>query len=58
MPGQFTAYQLALNPHIQDKVREEVVRVLEKHGGECTYEAQNEMVYFNMVLEGELKTYL
>ncbi|KAL0869039.1 hypothetical protein ABMA27_007356 [Loxostege sticticalis] len=53
----FTAYQLALNPHIQDKVREEVVRVLEKHGGECTYEAQNEMVYFNMVLEETMRMY-
>lgn len=51
--GQFAAYQLALNPQIQVKAREEVVRVLHKYGGECTYEAQNEMVYLNMILDGE-----
>ncbi|XP_028176554.1 cytochrome P450 6k1-like isoform X2 [Ostrinia furnacalis] len=55
--GQFTAYQLALNPDIQNKVREEIVRVLDKYGGKCTYEAQNEMVYFNMVLEETMRMY-
>lgn len=53
--GQFAAYQLALNPHIQARVRKEVDTVLAKYGGECTYEAQNEMVYLNMVLDGMLK---
>jgi cytochrome P450 family 6 len=51
--GQFAAYELACNPHIQAKAREEVQRVLAKHDGECTYEAQNEMVYLNMVIDGE-----
>lgn len=51
--GQFAAYQLALNPDVQAKAREEVLRVLAKHNGECTYEAQNEMGYLNMVLDGE-----
>ncbi|CAB3249283.1 unnamed protein product [Arctia plantaginis] len=53
--GQFAAYQLALNPDIQARAREEVVRVLEKYGGECTYEAQNEMVYLNMVLDETMR---
>ncbi|XP_047033943.1 probable cytochrome P450 6a14 [Helicoverpa zea] len=53
--GQFAAYQLALNPHIQARARREVLTVLEKYGGECTYEAQNEMVYLNMVLDETMR---
>lgn len=53
--GQFAAYQLALNPQIQAKVREEVQQVLGKYNGECTYEALNEMIYLNMVLDGKYK---
>lgn len=50
--GQLAAYELALNPHVQDKAREEVTRVLAKYNGQCTYEAQNEMTYMNMVIDG------
>lgn len=50
--GQFTVYELALNPHIQAKAREEVTRILAKHNGQCTYEAQNEMTYMNMIFDG------
>ncbi|XP_026745357.1 probable cytochrome P450 6a14 [Trichoplusia ni] len=53
--GQFAAYQLALNPEVQAKAREEVLRVLAKHNGECTYEAQNEMGYLNMVLDETMR---
>ncbi|XP_071445857.1 probable cytochrome P450 6a14 [Hetaerina americana] len=45
----FAAYELALNPKIQDKVREEINAVLESHQG-ITYEALNDMVYLEMVL--------
>ncbi|XP_059053420.1 probable cytochrome P450 6a13 [Achroia grisella] len=55
--GQFAAYQLALNPHIQTKVRDEIDRVLAKYDGECTYEAQNEMIYLNMVLDETMRLY-
>lgn len=51
--GQFAAYELALNPDIQTKAREEIQRVLAKYDGVCTYEAQNEMVYLNMILDGK-----
>lgn len=53
--GQFAAYELARNPLVQERARDEVKSVLAKYGGECTYEAQNEMVYMNMVLDGKLK---
>ncbi|XP_034834202.1 probable cytochrome P450 6a14 isoform X1 [Maniola hyperantus] len=53
--GQFAAYELARNPHIQERAREEINRVLAKYGGECTYEAQNEMVYMNMVLDETMR---
>ncbi|XP_030029643.2 probable cytochrome P450 6a14 [Manduca sexta] len=53
--GQFAAYQLALNPEVQSKAREEVDRVLAKYGGKCTYEAQNEMTYLNMVLDETMR---
>lgn len=51
--GQMAAYELALNPQVQAKAREEIRRILATHNGECTYEAQSEMVYINMVLDGE-----
>lgn len=53
--GQFAAYQLALNPDIQAKARDEIIRVLAKYNGECTYEAQNEMIYLNMVLDETMR---
>nr|QLI62168.1 cytochrome P450 19 [Streltzoviella insularis] len=53
--GQFAAYELARNPHIQARAREEVQRVLAKYNGICTYEAQNEMVYLNMVLDETMR---
>ncbi|CAH0728504.1 unnamed protein product, partial [Brenthis ino] len=55
--GQFAAYELALNPHIQAKARAEITTVLAKYGGDCTYEAQNEMVYINMVLDETMRKY-
>ncbi|XP_049877856.1 probable cytochrome P450 6a13 [Pectinophora gossypiella] len=55
--GQFAAYELAVNPPIQDRAREEVRKVLAKYDGVCTYEAQNEMVYLNMVLDETMRKY-
>lgn len=51
----FTAYELALNPEIQSKLREEIFKVLEKHQGECTYEAVQEMEYLDMVIHESMR---
>ncbi|CAK1542622.1 unnamed protein product [Leptosia nina] len=55
--GKYAAYELARNPDIQARVRDEVNRVLAKYNGQCTYEAQNEMTYMNMVLEETMRKY-
>lgn len=47
----FTLYELSLNPHIQDRLREEIRTVIKKHGG-ITYEAIQEMNYLDMTIKG------
>lgn len=45
-------YELATNPNCQDKLIEEVLKTLEKHNGQLTYECLQEMIYLeNVVLE-------
>lgn len=48
----FTLYELALNQHIQDKLREEIRTILGKHEGKFTYEAAMEMHYMQQVIDG------
>ncbi|KAI5633032.1 cytochrome p450 domain-containing protein [Phthorimaea operculella] len=55
--GQFAAFELAANPQVQEKARQEVKRVLKKYDGIFTYEAQNEMTYLNMVLDETMRKY-
>ncbi|CAG9132853.1 unnamed protein product [Plutella xylostella] len=55
--GQFTAYELALNPGVQARARDEVTRVLARHENQCTYEAQNEMTYLNMIFDETMRKY-
>lgn len=45
-------YELARNPDVQDKARVEIKSVLQKYGGELTYEALQEMTYFRQVIDG------
>lgn len=49
---QFTLYELALNPDIQNKTREEIARVLAKHDGKMTYDGLMEMTYLDRVISG------
>lgn len=51
--GQLAVYEMARHPELQQRARDEVNKVLAKYGGQCSYEAQNEMIYLNMVLDGK-----
>ncbi|KAJ8940730.1 hypothetical protein NQ318_005481 [Aromia moschata] len=53
----FALYQLAINPDIQDRVREEIETVLSKHNGEMTYEAVTEFKYMEQVINETLRLY-
>ncbi|CAL1296480.1 unnamed protein product [Larinioides sclopetarius] len=53
----FATYQLALNPEIQDELREEVDRVLQETNGELTYEAVQKMKYLDNVISETLRLY-
>jgi cytochrome P450 family 6 len=49
----YALYELALRSEIQDRLRAEIMRVLNKHNGELTYDAIQEMTYLDMVVSGE-----
>nr|XP_012215716.1 PREDICTED: probable cytochrome P450 6a14 [Linepithema humile]XP_012215718.1 PREDICTED: probable cytochrome P450 6a14 [Linepithema humile]XP_012215719.1 PREDICTED: probable cytochrome P450 6a14 [Linepithema humile] len=52
----YCVYELAQHQHLQDKVRSEIDKVLEKHG-ELTYDAVNEMTYLHKVVNETLRKY-
>lgn len=47
----YCLYELACNPCIQNKVRNEIEELLQTHG-EITYETVNEMDYLQKVING------
>lgn len=49
---QFALYELAKNKDIQDRLREEIRSVMDKHNGEITYDGINEMEYLDRVVAG------
>jgi len=49
----FCLYELALNPDIQQRVRNEIDTVLERHDGNITYESVFEMEYLDKVVSGK-----
>lgn len=53
----FSLYQLARNPEIQEKTREEIKNVLQKHGGEITYEAIQDMTYLMQVMDETMRLF-
>ncbi|KAK7867290.1 hypothetical protein R5R35_002117 [Gryllus longicercus] len=53
----FALHELAVNPDIQEKLREEVDATYEKCGGKLTYDAVQEMDYLDKVLSEALRKY-
>lgn len=53
----FTMYELALNPDIQTRVREEIKSALDQNNGVLTYEILFEMEYLDMVINESLRKY-
>jgi cytochrome P450 family 6 len=51
----FCLYELSLHQDIQDRVREEIDVVLQKHDGKITYESIQEMEYLDKVVSGEIQ---
>ena len=49
----FCLYEMARNTDIQQRVRNEIDTVLERHGGNITYVAISEMEYLNKIVSGE-----
>ena len=49
----FCLYELSLHQDIQDRVREEIDVVLQKHDGKLTYEGIQKMEYLDKVVSGK-----
>ena len=49
----FCLYELSLHQDIQDRLREEIDVVLQKHDGKLTYEGIQEMEYLDKVVAGK-----
>lgn len=49
----FALHELSLNQKIQEKVRENINKVLEKHNGKITYEALSEMDVLERCINGK-----
>lgn len=48
----FCMYEMAANPHIQERVHEEIDRVLDEFDGKITYESVSNMKYLEACIDG------
>jgi cytochrome P450 family 6 len=53
----YCLYELSLNKDYQERLRNEIKEVLEKHDNNVTYEAITEMTYMDQVLDETLRKY-
>jgi cytochrome P450 family 6 len=53
----FCLYELSLHQDIQDRLREEIDVVLQKHDGKLTYEGIQEMEYLDKVVSGKTQIF-
>lgn len=53
----YALYELAKHPHIQRRLREEILSVLGQHNGKLTYEAMLDMHYLEQVINGKCMLY-
>ncbi|XP_047121546.1 cytochrome P450 6j1-like isoform X1 [Schistocerca piceifrons] len=53
----FTLYQLALNPDIQQRLRQELREAVGRHGGQLGYDAINDCTYLDMVVSETLRVH-
>lgn len=54
----FCAYELARNPDIQQRVHDEIDRILAAHDGQITYESISEMKYLDFCIDGTCHYYI
>jgi cytochrome P450 family 6 len=45
-------YDLACNPNVQERLREEVDSVMDRHNGQLNLDTIQEMEYLDMVVQG------
>uniref|UniRef100_A0AAT9UTI5 Cytochrome P450 6PZ18 n=1 Tax=Maconellicoccus hirsutus TaxID=177089 RepID=A0AAT9UTI5_MACHI len=53
----FMLFELARNPHMQDKLRREILSTIENNGGEITYDMMKKMPYLDMIIAETLRKY-
>ncbi|GAB1869955.1 Cytochrome p450 9e2 [Camponotus japonicus] len=53
----FAAHELAVNPDVQNKLRQEIDKILEESNGEVTYETINRFEYLDLVINETLRLY-
>lgn len=53
----FAAHEIATNPDVQAKLRQEIDEVLKESNGDVTYEAINQLKYLNAVINEILRLY-
>jgi cytochrome P450 family 9 len=53
----FAAHEIAINPNVEEKLQNEIDKVLENTNGQPSYEAINEMKYLSSVINETLRMY-